>query len=310
MSIEQLALDIYRGKTVLFITGAGLSVASGISPYRGAKDAIWSNYVVDWATKGRYKADPLKWWNEFWLRTHESPDFLDADPNPGHHAIEWIVRTCGSKVITQNIDNLHIKSGMKESDLVEIHGRLQLYRCINPKCVYSNKSSYHGIDLDTFAEPNTSLWENNLKLDTVPLCTLCNHGILPQSLLFDENYDSHSFYNVRTAEKWIDRCDVLVFVGTSFSVGITQQALETAKEQGKKVYNFNLYEENVGVDVNMNHILGKSEVTLPMLARNLRELYGTLYVRPRIWYPLPPCRNGQTQEKESNEQYYQSMDYA
>jgi len=234
-------------------------------------------------------ANPLKWWNEFWLRTHETPEFLAADPNPGHEAINWIVHTFGSKVITQNIDNLHIKSGMQESDLVEIHGRLQLYRCTNSRCLYSTKKSFQGLDWNALAQTKTSLWENNLKFRSPPMCTLCGHGILPQSLLFDENYDSHAFYNVETAEQWIEDHDILVFVGTSFSVGITQQALETAKDMGKTVYNFNLYEEDVGMEMPMNHILGRSEQTLPLLAKNLWLLYS----RPRIWYPRPFCRNTQ-----------------
>jgi len=307
MSIEQLALDIFHGKKVLFITGAGLSVASGISPYRGAKNAIWNQYVTEWATKQRYLSNPLKWWNDFWLRTHETPEFLEADPNLGHKSIDWIVKTFGSKVITQNIDTLHIKSGMRESDLVEIHGRLQHYRCTNSRCCYSSKESIEGLDLDAIAQPGTSLWKNNLKLRVPPTCDLCGYGILPQSLLFDEDYDSHNFYNVETAEQWIEDHDILVFVGTSFSVGITHQALDTATKRGKTIYNFNLYEEDLGMDVNMHHILGKSEVTLPLLAKNLWLLYS----RPRIWSPRPVDRNSEPQRFFISDYspIFHSMDY-
>lgn len=46
---------------MLFVTGAGLSVASGIAPYRGSKNAIWSKFVLDWGTKKKFKKNPARW---------------------------------------------------------------------------------------------------------------------------------------------------------------------------------------------------------------------------------------------------------
>ena len=68
-------------------------------------------------------------------------------------------------------------------------------------------------------------------------------------------------------------------------MGITEKALETAKDMGTTIYNVNLYQEEVDVDVSMRHIIGKSEETLPMLAKVLWKLYS----KPRIWYPRPMC---------------------
>jgi len=284
MSVEQLALDIYHGKVPLFITGAGLSVASGISPYRGAKNAIWNTFVTDWATKGKFFQNPLIWWNEFWLRTHETPQFLQAEPNAGHDAIAWMVKKLNSKVITQNIDQLHPRSGVPTANLVEIHGRLTLYRCLNKRCKYSKHQSIRNINLDALAEHGTSLDQGNLKLRTPPSCPCCSSLILPQSLLFDEDYDSHKFYKAEIAEEWFEQYDLFIFVGTSFSVGITRQALEIAKSKGKTVYNFNLYQEAMDIDVEATHILGRAEKTLPKLAKKLN----LLLARPRIWYYRPP----------------------
>ena len=73
--LKALAHSIRSGATVLFITGAGfarlslyslnlflsLSVASGIAPYRGTKNAIWSQFVLDWGTKKKFKRSPQKW---------------------------------------------------------------------------------------------------------------------------------------------------------------------------------------------------------------------------------------------------------
>ena len=50
--------------------------------------------------------------------------------------------------------------------------------------------------------------------------------VLPQTLLFDEDYESHSFYEYRKARRWLASAKAVVFVGTSFAVGVTEHALQ------------------------------------------------------------------------------------
>ena len=91
-----------------------LSVASGIAPYRGTKNAIWSQYVLDWGTKKKFKRNPQKWyfislsytlfifstrWNDYWLRTHETLLFIDALPNNGHVALANISKIANIKIM-------------------------------------------------------------------------------------------------------------------------------------------------------------------------------------------------------------------
>ena len=57
----------------------------------------------------------------------------------------------------------------------------------------------------------------------LPMCPACGAPSLPQALLFDEEYESHSFYQYRKALRWLATAKALVFVGTSFAVGITEQ---------------------------------------------------------------------------------------
>jgi len=280
--LDQLATLICYGYRPLFITGAGLSVASGIAPYRGAKNAIWNEYVYDWATKAKFELDPKQWWNEFWLRTHERNSFLSANPNAGHKAIAWITQHSNSKVITQNIDALHLKSGITAEKLIEIHGRLGLYRCLNPDCRYSHSESITEIQFD--AVEGTSFEKDNLRIKTAPRCPSCNDYVMPQSLLFDEDYESHAFYRSERAGVWFEsQSDLYVFVGTSFSVGITMHALKIAKKFGKMVFNFNLYEEDgmhQKIPQHLAHILGPAEKTLPLLVEKVSKLAG----RPRLWF--------------------------
>eukprot|EP01118_Nematostelium_gracile_P010628 TRINITY_DN3692_c0_g1_i1.p1 TRINITY_DN3692_c0_g1~~TRINITY_DN3692_c0_g1_i1.p1 ORF type:complete len:293 (+),score=66.22 TRINITY_DN3692_c0_g1_i1:96-974(+) len=279
--LDQLASLIVQGYKPLFITGAGLSVASGIAPYRGAKNAIWEEFVYDWATKARFEVNPKEWWNDFWLRTHERNSFLCANPNAGHRAIAWILNHCNSKVITQNIDALHLKSGIPLHKLVEIHGRLGLYRCLNSACRYSTTDSLTEIDFD--AEEGTNFEKDNMMLKNPPRCPACNDFVMPQSLLFDEEYESHAFYKAVQGHTWFKEYDIYVFVGTSFSVGITNSALKAAKRWNKLVFNFNLFEEtghHQKINQHIAHVLGPAEQTLPLLVEKIYRKGS----KPRLWY--------------------------
>lgn len=97
--MQRLVHDLVSGAKVVFVTGAGLSVASGIAPYRGTPNAIWSNFITEWGTREKFLEDPKAWWNEFWLRTHETPQFLTAKPNAGHVAIASLSKVCHVRVM-------------------------------------------------------------------------------------------------------------------------------------------------------------------------------------------------------------------
>ena len=119
---------------ILLITGAGISVRSGIQPFR-SKDGqgIWSQTLWTNANRSIFRQDPLAWYNEFWL-PHFPPNYLDKQPNAAHESISSLCNLFDNIcVITQNVDGLH--STTKEvwdckERLVECHGRLGLFKCI------------------------------------------------------------------------------------------------------------------------------------------------------------------------------------
>ncbi|KAH7826546.1 putative NAD-dependent deacytelase Sir2 [Monocercomonoides exilis] len=283
--LKSLAHSIRTGAAVVFVTGAGLSVASGIAPYRGTKNAIWSKFVLDWGTRKKFKKNPAKWWNEFWLRTHESLQFLSAKPNNGHHALSQISKISNAKIITQNIDRLHHKTAFIPQHIVEIHGRLGYYRCTGSNCVNGKDSYVDYVDFSRLALDGTSMEAGNLRIQP-PLCPRCSEYLMPLSLFFDETYCSHSYYNWETAARWMVDCDIMVFVGTSFSVGITQTALEIAMAYQKQVYSFNLFEEEIDVTFplqNLYHVVGKAEFTLPQLHRYIMHPLTLYAVTPSLY---------------------------
>jgi len=134
-SLQDLAQIILSNRPVLFITGAGLSAASGIRPFRGA-NGIWSEVIWKMSTREEFRKDPLEWYNSFWLKYFPPYAYGEFfEPNEGHEAISMLSNVPGAniKVITQNVDGLHSMTKTTwnhERKLIEAHGRLGLYKCI------------------------------------------------------------------------------------------------------------------------------------------------------------------------------------
>ncbi len=284
-NLSELAQIISSGHNVVFVTGAGLSVASGITPYRHRKDAIWSNFVIEWGTRKRFMEDPYAWWNEFWLRTHEKPEFLNAKPNAGHQMIARLMQMTNTKLVTQNIDRLHSKTSIPTQKIIEVHGRLGKYKCINPTCEFSTKASLDIPDLDAFSADGSTMSSGDLRIH-VPLCPGCQSPIMPQALLFDEKYTSHSFYNWSRVVKWLTKAEAYIFIGTSFSVGVTQEAVAMGRKMGKKMFNFNVYADTDYAD--LQHIVAPSEVSLSVLVEKVIATQcndeESELVAPKLWY--------------------------
>lgn len=134
-ALSDLAEKIVDGNSVVVITGAGLSVGSGIRPFRG-KEGLWSTVVWTKATREAFRDDPLDWYNSFWL-PHFPPSTYEGNfhPNEGHEVISKLAALSFAdvKVITQNVDGLHSSTKQEwewSERLIEAHGRLGLYKCI------------------------------------------------------------------------------------------------------------------------------------------------------------------------------------
>jgi NAD-dependent deacetylase len=252
------AADILRGcRHPLVLTGAGLSVASGLAAYRSGPGAVWASFVEDWGTIARFRADPLTWWRTFWLRAHNDVVLHASDhhPNDGHHAVTALMkRVPGATLVTQNIDGLHRRAGVLESRLIEIHGRADRFTCSNDRCRRSNET-VDGMDMSSMTAADAE----------VPECESCGAPLRPNVLLFDEHYHSHPSYRMREAELALHDADALLAIGTSFSVGITVMAVRHAVSKGLPLINVNL--EHAGFDVEFLEITEKAELALPALVR-------------------------------------------
>jgi len=126
--IEQLAQWIFDAKRVVVFTGAGISTDSGLPDFRGP-DGVWTR---------RDKGLPPK---------EHKKDWTKSEPNLAHHTIVELQQM--EKLyflISQNIDNLHLKSGIKPELLAELHGNLALFRCVDCEETYPKNSDVERCD--------------------------------------------------------------------------------------------------------------------------------------------------------------------
>ncbi len=122
--IRALAQRIYESRYPVFFTGAGISTESGIPDYRGP-DGVWTR---------RDKGLPPK--------PMKIPLEL-VEPNAGHLAIAEFQRLGRLKfLISQNVDNLHLKSGIPFELLAELHGNIARMRC--DRCGTTVSDSHEG----------------------------------------------------------------------------------------------------------------------------------------------------------------------
>lgn len=229
--VERLVAALSASRRLVIITGAGISAASGLPTFRGNDpDAIWSKDVTEIATAAYFRADPVGWWRWF---DRVFAGVLDAQPNEAHHAIariEDLVTERGADflLVTQNVDLLHERAGSRR--MVKIHGTADRLRC-------SRRGCEHG-------EPQGSLplapaafeaFRESPSLETIPRCPSCSSLVRAHALLFDEYYTAHSDYGFERAEAALDSADLMLFAGTSFSVGITALAVETGRARNVRM---------------------------------------------------------------------------
>ena len=300
---ELAALICDAQKQVLFITGAGLSVDSGIRPFRSSSSSssshhlgLWNEVIWTTATRAAFRKDPRLWYEQFWNIYFRFDD--SVQPNIGHQAMDLLLQEFPNvQQITQNIDGLQKPDANKP--FIEVHGRCGLFKCCpdsdsssdddasdddrpvvlghrrksaarqkrSHECPYQYRRSLRE---DQVVPPPCT---NNNNNDVVPTCPHCANPAMPQALLFDEAYHAHAFYQFERAEQWIAAADVLCLVGTSCAVQLTRAALQHPARGGKYVFSLNIERIPVlAAGGGVTHILGPASETLPQLLAECRSL--------------------------------------
>jgi NAD-dependent deacetylase len=222
------ALRDRGSRGLLVVTGAGVSVASGIPTFRGNDPgAIWKRDVTELGTRRHFEEDPVGSWRWYMERFDRA---LAARPNDAHHAIAALERWQAGReapflLVTQNVDTLHEQAG--SSRVVKVHGSADRVRCSRDGCALGaprGSLPRASVDLEAFrGEP---------ALAHLPRCPACGALLRQHVLWFDETYDEHADYQLPRVMTAAAEAAVVLFVGTSFSVGITDLLLGAAWRSG------------------------------------------------------------------------------
>lgn len=223
-------------KRVVVLTGAGISVESGIATFR-ASDGLWENHrVEDVATPEGFARNPKlvqDFYNARRARLHDA----DVQPNAAHTALACLQQALPGRVtlITQNVDDLHERAGATE--VLHMHGSLLSVRCLYCDSVQGD-------------------WHGDCSTETV--CPTCKraHGMRPDIVWFGEMP-----YYMTTIEERLAGCTHFAAIGTSGQVYPAAGFVALARERGAETYEINL---DPGGTTNFHHICsGKATVEVP-----------------------------------------------
>jgi len=192
----RLAALVERAGSVVALTGAGISVPSGIPDFRSPQTGLWSSVnPMEVAHIEVFRRDPERFWS-FYGRRFDALE--DKQPNRAHEVLALLERAgLLDAVITQNIDRLHERAGSRE--VIEVHGSIATSSCL--RCGAS------------FALPEVRRRQAGAA-DGVPPCD-CRSPLKPDVVLFGELLPAAA---IARAEQLAAAADVLLCIGSSLEV--------------------------------------------------------------------------------------------
>jgi NAD-dependent deacetylase len=243
-NIVKAAEIIKKSKSMIALTGAGISVESGIPDFRSA-GGLWDRYdPAIYASINSFIRMPEKVWDMIFEMIDVT---ASAAPNRAHLALAKLESMDYLKaVLTQNIDNLHQEAGSKK--VIEYHGNAKQLVCLSCGEEYS-------------------VSEFDLSKKEVPLCTECGKVLKPSVVFFGENIP---FEAMSEAQKFADSADVVLVVGTSAVVYPFAAIPRSAKSRGAVLIEFNLERTELSSFADIL-IQGSAGNTLPELITLLEQ---------------------------------------
>jgi NAD-dependent deacetylase len=220
------------------------------------------------ATHHHFKRHPEQVWSWYLSRF---TSLGDVRPNPAHEALVTLEQLCEDQtqrftLVTQNVDTLHSAAGSR--DVIEVHGSSAQLRCSNEgECALAAPQGL--IDWDS------SLFERFLQTQEakdLPCCPRCDELLRPHVLWFDESYHDHEAYRFSHVVGHMKSVDLVLFVGTSFSVGITELIQRFALQRGASLWAIDPHPVLDECADEMRWVVAPSEEALPQLVEIYRAL--------------------------------------
>jgi NAD-dependent deacetylase len=225
--------------------------------------AIWKSNLTELATFGFFQSDPVESWR-FYLDRFDL--VRDARPNAAHTALAALdLARAGAGehflLVTQNVDTLHEAAGTKR--LIKVHGSADRVRCSAPGCrLGAPRGSIQ------FGRSDVAPFMNAPSLETLPRCPECEAPLRPHVLWFDEFYGDHVDYQWERLLLTAAIATTIVFVGTSFSVGVTDVVLQSGLASGATMFSIDPGAHRQPVRA-LTHLAVPAEEVLPAACRAL-----------------------------------------
>ena len=214
MSLEIFQNILSESSNTIVFTGAGISTESGIPDFR-SPTGIWTkNKPIEF--KDFLSSEDIR--VEFWKRKFAVELTISkAKPNAGHMIISELNHIGKvSKIITQNIDNLHQISGVPEENVIELHGNTTFAKCLECDLRYELNS------IKKFFE----------QTNAPPYCKNCSGIIKTATISFGQPMPKEEMLK---AEKASLSCDLFIAIGSSLQVYPAASFPLVAKKNGSKL---------------------------------------------------------------------------
>jgi len=192
----RLAALIRGAERAVVLTGAGISVPSGIPDFRSPGTGLWQNVdPMEVAHIDAWRGDPDRFWAFYGQRF---ASLIDTRPNPAHRVLAELERQGRVRgVITQNIDRLHRMAGSRR--VIEVHGSIEFSRCL--RCGGR-------VSLDRVVELLRAG-------DGAPKCVECSVPLKPDVVLFGELLPEEA---MAEAQQLAAQADLMICIGSSLTV--------------------------------------------------------------------------------------------
>jgi NAD-dependent deacetylase len=227
-----------KARSVVALTGAGVSAESGVPTFRDAQTGMWARFdPLELATPDAFRRNAKLVWDWYaWRRELVSL----ARPNPGHRALAAIEAAHPDfLVITQNVDGLHQEAG--STNVVELHGNIRRVKCSRDGTIVAT-------------------WDDSSPRDA-PRCARCGAFLRPDVVWFEETLPDEA---LARAERAARDCDVLLVVGTAAEVYPAAMLPSYARHHGAAIVEINPNRTRLSDRVDFT-LRGPAGVVLPAL---------------------------------------------
>ena len=222
-------------KRITVLTGAGISAESGIPTFRGL-EGYWTvgsrEYrPLDMATYRMFKERPYEVWKWYLYRMGVC---AGAEPNSGHLAVAGMEKSLPGRftLITQNVDNLHLRAGSSQENTYQIHGNIFYARC-QGECGGGVFPLPSGLESKYKGEELSEVEKSLLT------CPRCGALLRPHVLWFDETYDE-LHYRFESSLAAASQTGLLITIGTSGATNLPNQVAWRILQNGGTIIDVNI----------------------------------------------------------------------